>query len=237
VDYTFAGIGSLAQSVKSDTADTAQRFALDTLNSTKGKAATRTNASLNIGEAAVREAFDFLQLCVSAATGIRTGSVVRKSALPADTHDDITANTPKFLEPAYNFYQDNEPRYLKDRCCEGSFGAAVTAQFLSTLADPAPWKRCDNPECGAYFKHHFAKTGRTNDKASSCNPKCSTIKRSRLYSREASAVRAAVKRYEDVDEAVGYIEKRLTGEVALVNLPKAMKRWNKKITQSSFDIR
>jgi hypothetical protein len=234
VDFSIAGNSTtklkeqLEQSVKTNTANTAQRFALDTLNSTKGKAATRTNAALNIGEAIVREAFDFLQLCVSATTGIRTGSVVRKSAPPADTHDSVIIKTPKFLEPAYNFYQDNEPRYLQDRYCEGSFGAAIASQFLSTLADPAPWKRCDNPECGAYFKHHFAKTGRTNDKASSCSPKCSTRKRNRLYNMEASAVRTAVKRYNTVDEAVAYIEKRLAGEVALADLPKARKRWRAK---------
>jgi hypothetical protein len=234
IDFSIAGDSAtklkeqLEQVVNTGKADTAQRFALDTLNSTKGKAAIRTNAALNIGEEAVREAFDLLQLCVSATTGMRSGSVVRKAAPPADTHDGIIVNTPKFLEPAYNFYQDNEPRYLQNRYCEGSFGAAIAAQFLSTLADPAPWKRCDNPECGAYFKHHFANTGRTNDKATSCSPKCSTRKRNRLYNMEASAVRAAVKRYEDVDEAVAYIEKRLAGEVALTDLPRARKRWMRK---------
>jgi hypothetical protein len=170
IDFSIAGDSAtklkeqLEQSVKSGKANAAQHFALDTLNSTKGKAATRTN----------------------------------------------------------------EPRYLQDRYCEGSFGTAVVAQFLSMLADQAPWKRCDNPECGAYFKHHFAKTGRTNDKATSCSPKCSTRKRNRLYNMETSAVRTAAKRYEDVDEAVAYIEKRLAGEVALADLPGARKRWVRK---------
>jgi hypothetical protein len=161
----------------------------------------------------------------------RTGSVARSSAPATEVHGGIAKKSPKHLEPIRSFFEQHEPRYLQDRYCEGSFCAALSAQFLATLADPTPWKRCDNPECKAYFKHHFSTTGRTNDKAISCSPKCSTRKRNRLYNLEASAVRTAAKRYTDIDEAVTYIEKRLAGEVPLAELPKARKRWRKRVEQ------
>jgi hypothetical protein len=240
IDFSIAGssITKLQEQLKlhaeTKTPATAQRFALDVLNSSKGKAAERTNAALNISEFAVREAFDFLQLCVTATTGARTGSVIRTSADATATHNGIFKKTPKHLEPVRNFYQQHEPRYTQDRYCEGSFGAALAAQFLETLADPTSWKRCDNPECKAYFKHHFSTTGRTNDKATSCSPKCSTRKRNRLYNMEASAIRTATKRCNDINEAIAYIEKRLAGEVPLADLPNARKRWQKSTSKRIY---
>jgi hypothetical protein len=234
IDFSIAGnsITKLEEQLRARseerTATTPQRFALDTLTAVKGKAAERSNAALNISELAVREAFDFLQLFITSTTGARAGSVNRKSAPITEAHSGIAVKTPKFSEPVHYFYYQNEPRYLQDRYCEGSFGAGLAAQFMATLADPAPWKRCDNPECKAFFKHHFSTTGRTNDKATSCSPKCSTRKRNRLYNLEASAVRTAIKRYNNTDEVVAYIEKRLAGEIPLTDLPKARRRWRNK---------
>ena len=236
IDFSVAGSSvtklteQLEQRAKDGTASAYQRFALDEFASGKGRAVQRTHGALNILEPDVRESFDFVQRCSNAYGNTKYGSIVRKSNVPQEIFDNSFYQFRTGLEPVRDFYEDVEPRYLMGRYCEGSFSAALAAQFLSTLADPAPWKRCDNPECRVWFKHHFSGRNRTSSKATSCSPECSTRKRNRLYNMEATVIRAAAKRYKDPKQALAYIEQQLKGEFERVgDLQKARKRWIKKL--------
>jgi hypothetical protein len=236
IDFSVAGSSvtklteQLEQRAKDGTASAYQRFALDEFASDRGRAIQRTHGALNILESDVRDSFDYLQRCANANGNTRYGSNVRRSNVPQEIFDSSFYKFRTGLEPVRDFYEDVEPRYLMDRYCEGSFSAALAAQFLSTLADPAPWKRCDNPECRAWFKHHFSGRNRTSSKATSCSPECSTRKRNRLYNMEATVIRVAVKKHKDPKLALNYIEKQLKGEFERVtDLQKARKRWEKKL--------
>jgi hypothetical protein len=236
IDFSVTGSSvtklteQLEQKTKEGTASPYQRFALERFASDKGRAVQSAHGALNILEPDVREALDFIQRCAFAGGNTRYGRVVRKSAPPREIHDGLFVELSAGLEPAHRFYEKEESRYIADRYCEGSFSAALAAQFLNTLADPAPWKRCDNPECRAWFKHHFSDRNRTNSKATSCSPACSTRKRNRLYNMEATIIRIAVKRYKDPKQALAYIEQQLKGEFERVtDLQKARRRWAKKL--------
>ena len=207
-------------------------FALDLFAANEGSDTERNNAFANLGSYVARDAFSFLQQCMMTTTGATWGQVVHASTSAKELYGDSVIKMPEFLEPQRNFYKKHEPNYLANRYCEGSFSAALAAQFLTSLADPAPWKRCDNPECGTYFKHFFSEKGRSNPKATSCSPVCSTRKRNRLYNIEASAIRTACKRYSSVNEAVAYVEKRLSSEIELKDLPKARRRWRKNVVKA-----
>jgi hypothetical protein len=223
----------LTRRESNETASIAHRLALNLLIDDRMLAAKRTNEAMNLGEHITRTAFDYLNACVFSTDGAIYGSLIRDAAPIEQTTKRKYAKVSKAFEPQHCFYIDNEPRYLQNRYCEGSFSAALAAQFLSTLADPAPWKRCDNPECQAWFKHHFTTRGRSNPKATSCSPKCSTRKRNRLYNMEASAIRTAKNRYKTTKDALVYIEKRLGEEIPLDDLPNARKRWEKKLGKLS----
>ncbi len=203
------------------------RYALELFSSGKKDAKHKSEYLANAASYTTRESLDFLERCVMTTPGAQWGRVVHTSTFNPEEYDGIVVKMPSFLEPQRNFFEKHEPRYLYDRYMEGSLSAALAAQFLATLADLAPWKRCDNPECGAYFKRHFTTKGSSNPKATSCSPKCSARKRNRLYNLEASAIRTACRRYENVEDAVAYVEKRLEGETELADLPRARRRWKR----------
>lgn len=133
---------------------------------------------------------------------------------------------------------------LENRYAEGSYSAAVAAQFLDVLGMDLPWKKCKNPECGRLFKLKYApgKANSRNRQGDYCCEKCGSDFRNKRNNTEQRVVLNAKRRllkkepgYETLEVALGSVEKQMAafyeGEDA-DKLKKARLHWQEKLTSS-----